>query len=38
LRRTKVGPIDLGTLRPAESRLLKSREVRALRREVGLDR
>jgi len=38
LRRTKVGPIDLGTLRPAESRLLKSREVRALRRAVGLDK
>lgn len=38
LRRTQVGPIDLGTLRPAESRLLKSREVRALRREVGLDK
>jgi len=38
LRRTKVGPIDLGSLRPAESRLLKSREVRALRRAVGLDK
>ena len=38
LRRTKVGPIDLGTLRPAETRLLKSREVRALRRAVGLDK
>lgn len=38
LRRTKVGPIDLGTLRPTERRLLKSREVKALRRAVGLDK
>jgi pseudouridine synthase len=38
LRRTNVGPIDLGTLRPAESRPLKSREVRALRRAVGLEK
>lgn len=38
LRRTKVGPIDLGNLRPGESRRLKAREVRALRRAVGLEK
>jgi 23S rRNA pseudouridine2605 synthase len=37
LRRTKMGPIDLGTLRSGESRRLKSREVRALRKAVGLE-
>ena len=37
LRRTKVGPIDLGDLRQGKSRRLKAREVRALRRAVGLD-
>ncbi len=36
LRRIKVGPIRLGTLRPGESRRLKAREVRNLRRTVGL--
>lgn len=38
LRRIKVGPIDLGNLRPGKSRKLKAREVRALRRAVGLDK
>ena len=38
LKRIKVGPIDLGDLRPGKSRRLKAREVRALRRAVGLDR
>lgn len=38
LRRIKVGPIGLGNLRPGESRRLKSREVKALRRAVGLDK
>jgi len=37
LRRTKIGPIDLGSLQPGRSRKLKAREVRALRRAVGLD-
>jgi pseudouridine synthase len=37
LRRTKIGPIDLGNLRPGKSRILKAREVRALRQAVGLD-
>ena len=36
LRRTKVGPIGLGTLRPGERRRLKSREVKALFKVVGL--
>jgi pseudouridine synthase len=36
LRRTKVGPIELGNLRPGESRRLKLGEIRALRRAVGL--
>jgi pseudouridine synthase len=36
LRRTKVGPIELDDLRPGETRRLKSREVRSLRRNVGL--
>ena len=38
LRRTKVGPIDLGSMRPGISRRLKAREVRALRRVVGLEK
>jgi 23S rRNA pseudouridine2605 synthase len=38
LRRIKVGPIGLGNLRPGESRRLKSREIKALRRAVGLDK
>ncbi|UCG14952.1 MAG: rRNA pseudouridine synthase [Deltaproteobacteria bacterium] len=38
LRRTKVGPIGLGSLQPGGSRQLNSREVRALQREVGLAR
>ena len=38
LRRTKVGPIDLGAMRPGMSRRLKAREVRALRRVVGLEK
>jgi pseudouridine synthase len=36
LRRTKVGPIELDNLRPGEIRRLKSREVRTLRKAVGL--
>ena len=36
LRRTKVGPIELDDLRPGEIRRLKSREVRSLRKNVGL--
>jgi 23S rRNA pseudouridine2605 synthase len=38
LRRTKIGPIDIGNLRPGKSRILKTREVRALRQAVGLDK
>ena len=37
LRRTKIGPIDLGNLQPGRSRRLKAGEVRALRKAVGLD-
>jgi pseudouridine synthase len=37
LRRTQIGPIDLGNLRPGSSRRLNAREVRALREAVGLD-
>ena len=37
LRRTQIGPIDLGSLRPGGSRRLNAREVRALREAVGLD-
>jgi len=37
LRRTKIGPIDLGNLQPGRSRRLKAREVRALRKAVGLN-
>ena len=37
LLRTKVGPIDLGSLRPGESRRLKARELRSLRKRVGLN-
>jgi len=36
LRRTKVGPIELDNLRPGEIRRLKSREVKSLRKNVGL--
>jgi len=36
LRRTQIGPIDLGNLRPGRSRRLNAREVRALREAVGL--
>jgi 23S rRNA pseudouridine2605 synthase len=36
LRRTKIGPIELDDLRPGEIRRLKSREVRNLRKNVGL--
>lgn len=38
LRRTKVGPIELDDLRPGEIRRLKSREVRSLRKNIGLER
>ena len=37
LRRVRVGPIHLGGLPPGESRPLRSREVRLLRRAVGLE-
>ena len=37
LRRTKIGPIDLGNLQPGKSRRLNAGEVRALRKAVGLD-
>jgi len=37
LRRTQIGPIDLGNLRSGRSRRLNPREVRALREAVGLD-
>ena len=37
LRRTQIGPIDLGELKPGKSRRLKVREVRALRQAVGLE-
>jgi pseudouridine synthase len=37
LRRTKFGPVDLGDLRPGQSRRLRAREMRALRQAVGLD-
>jgi pseudouridine synthase len=36
LRRTKIGPIDLGNLKPGRSRKLKASEVRTLRKAVGL--
>lgn len=38
LRRTRVGPVDLGDLRPGQSRRLTAREMRALRQAVGLDK
>ena len=38
LRRTQIGPIDLGNLRPGSSRRLNAREVRALRQAVGLEK
>jgi pseudouridine synthase len=37
LRRTMVGPIELGNLRPGEKRSLASREIRNLRKAVGLE-
>jgi 23S rRNA pseudouridine2605 synthase len=37
LRRTKIGPIALGALRPGAKRRLTSREVHTLRRAVGLE-
>jgi pseudouridine synthase len=36
LKRIKVGPIELDNLRPGQTRRLKSREVRSLRKHVGL--
>ena len=36
LRRIKVGPVELDDLRPGQSRRLKLREVRNLRKNVGL--
>jgi pseudouridine synthase len=36
LRRTRIGPITLGTLRPGGKRRLTPNEVRSLRRAVGL--
>ena len=38
LRRTQIGPIDLGNLRPGRSRRLNPREMRALRVAVGLEK
>ena len=38
LRRTQIGPIDLGNLQPGRSRRLRAREVRALRQAVGLEK
>jgi len=38
LRRTHIGPVDLGTLQPGRSRRLKTKEVRALRQAVGLEK
>ena len=38
LRRTQIGPIDLGNLQPGRSRTLRAREVRALRQAVGLEK
>jgi 23S rRNA pseudouridine2605 synthase len=37
LRRTRIGPITLGTLRPGGKRRLTPSEVRSLRRAVGLE-
>jgi len=37
LRRTRIGPITLGTLRPGGKRRLTRHEVRSLRRAVGLE-
>jgi 23S rRNA pseudouridine2605 synthase len=37
LRRTRIGPIALGALRPGAKRRLTSREVQSLRRAVGLE-
>ncbi len=36
LKRVAIGPVELGRLEPGESRLLTDKEVRALRRAVGL--
>jgi len=38
LRRIKVGPIDLGNMSPGQSRRLRAREIRALRKAVGLEK
>ncbi|UCE83472.1 MAG: rRNA pseudouridine synthase [Deltaproteobacteria bacterium] len=38
LRRTKVGPISLGALGTGKTRRLKSKELKALRRAVGLEK
>ena len=37
LRRTRIGPVALGALRPGAKRRLTSGEVRSLRRAVGLE-
>ncbi|NOZ55872.1 MAG: rRNA pseudouridine synthase [Calditrichaeota bacterium] len=37
LRRVAIGPIELGSLPPGKWRLLSAEEIRALRREVGLE-
>ncbi|GIW45327.1 MAG: pseudouridine synthase [Candidatus Binatia bacterium] len=37
LKRVALGPVELGNLEPGESRLLTEREVRILRRAVGLE-
>jgi pseudouridine synthase len=38
LRRTKVGPISLGALGTGKTRRLKSKDLKALRRAVGLEK
>ena len=37
LRRTRIGPLHLGVLKPCDFRLLKPEEVTRFRRELGLD-
>ncbi|MBK5294227.1 MAG: rRNA pseudouridine synthase, partial [Acidobacteriia bacterium] len=38
LRRTRIGPLYLGVLKPCEFRLLKPEEVKRFRHELGLDK
>ena len=37
LQRVRIGPLDLGDLEPGQHRVLRQREVDALRATVGLD-